>query len=163
MVFGQKILSKEEYQEFEEELRKAKVSVEFRDQKVNEVVEKLEKNLQLLGLTGVEDKLQEDVKGTLESIRNAGIKVWMLTGDKIETATCIARSAKLVSRNQEIFSIVSHDSNQIFNFLCEFSEKRNSVLIIDGSTLKICLDDFPEKFILSGQFPIFFFFFLYFF
>jgi phospholipid-translocating ATPase len=49
--------------------------------------------MELLGITGVEDKLQEDVCSTLESLRNAGINIWMLTGDKIETATCIAISA----------------------------------------------------------------------
>ena len=71
----------------------------------------LEKNLDVLGVTGVEDGLQvlinanlrkDDVKPTLESLRNAGIKIWMLTGDKTETATCIAISSKLVSRNQNI-------------------------------------------------------------
>jgi len=49
--------------------------------------------MEFLGVTGVEDKLQEEISSTLETIRNAGIKVWMLTGDKIETAICIAISA----------------------------------------------------------------------
>jgi len=53
----------------------------------------LEEDLELLGTTGVEDKLQDNVALTIESIRHAGIKVWMLTGDKVETATCIAISA----------------------------------------------------------------------
>jgi len=48
-----------------------------------------------LGVTGVEDKLQEDVMRTIETLRSAGIQVWMLTGDKIETAKCIAISAGL--------------------------------------------------------------------
>ena len=46
--------------------------------------------MEFLCITGVEDKLQEDIKASLENIRNAGIKVWMLTGDKVETAICIA-------------------------------------------------------------------------
>jgi phospholipid-translocating ATPase len=50
--------------------------------------------------------LKDDVKTTLESLRNAGIKIWMLTGDKTETATCIAISSKLVTRNQTI-SVIS--------------------------------------------------------
>lgn len=69
------------------------------------VAEVLEQGLELLGLTGVEDKLQDDVKATLELLRNAGIKIWMLTGDKIETATCIAISTKLVARNQYIHQV----------------------------------------------------------
>jgi len=40
----------------------------------------LEQDLELLGLTGVEDKLQDGVKTTLELLRNAGLKIWMLTG-----------------------------------------------------------------------------------
>jgi phospholipid-translocating ATPase len=51
--------------------------------------------MELLGVTGVEDKLQLEVQNTIESLRGAGIQVWMLTGDKVETATCIAISAGL--------------------------------------------------------------------
>jgi phospholipid-translocating ATPase len=65
----------------------------------------LERDIELLGLTGVEDKLQDEVKSTFELLRNAGIKVWMLTGDKIETATCIVISTKLVTRNQCICQV----------------------------------------------------------
>lgn len=48
--------------------------------------------MELLGLTGVEDKLQDEVSHTIESLRGGGIKIWMLTGDKVETAKCIAIS-----------------------------------------------------------------------
>jgi len=61
--------------------------------------------MEFLGITGVEDKLQEDVCNTLESLRNAGIKIWMLTGDKVETATCIAISAGIMSNPQKQFLI----------------------------------------------------------
>ena len=73
--------------------------MEDREKKTAEVVEKLETDMELLGITGVEDKLQVHVQQTLENLRSAGIKVWMLTGDKVETATCIAISAGLKSRN----------------------------------------------------------------
>ena len=73
------------------------------------VAEYLETDLELLGLTGVEYKLQDDVKSMLEQLRNAGIKIWMLTGDKIETATCIAISTKLVARNQCIHQVVKRE------------------------------------------------------
>jgi phospholipid-translocating ATPase len=74
----------------------------------------LERELELLGVTGVEDKLQEDVRPTLELLRNAGIRIWMLTGDKIETATCIAISTKLVARNQYIHQIAKRASGAVF-------------------------------------------------
>ena len=57
-------------------------------------------DMEYLGVTGVEDKLQEDVLGSIETLRGAGIQVWMLTGDKVETAKCIAISAGLKSANQ---------------------------------------------------------------
>jgi phospholipid-translocating ATPase len=58
---------------------------------------KLETDMECLGVTGVEDKLQENVAITIEGLRKAGIQVWMLTGDKIETATCISISTGLKS------------------------------------------------------------------
>ena len=54
--------------------------------------------MELLAVTGVEDKLQTDVALVIEALRAAGIQVWMLTGDKVETATCIAISAGFKDR-----------------------------------------------------------------
>jgi phospholipid-translocating ATPase len=59
----------------------------------------LEERLTFVGITGVEDTLQDDCKETLEKLKDAGIKVWMLTGDKVETACCIASSCGLRGRN----------------------------------------------------------------
>jgi len=53
--------------------------------------------LELIGATGIEDKLQDDVRKTMESLVRAGIKVWVLTGDKIETAINICYSCGLLS------------------------------------------------------------------
>lgn len=110
LVMARKRLSDETWKEFEERYREARVSLGDRTANVAKVVEELlERDLELLGVTGVEDKLQEDVKGTIELLRNAGIKIWMLTGDKIETATCIAISTKLVARNQYIHQIAKRE------------------------------------------------------
>lgn len=64
---------------------------------------KLEHDMDLIGITGVEDKLQDEVATTIEALRMGGVKIWMLTGDKVETAKCIAISAGLKSVNQEIY------------------------------------------------------------
>ncbi len=77
--------------------------MENRDKKCQKIISLLERNMVLLGVTGVEDLLQEDIRSTLESIRQAGIAVWMLTGDKIETATCIGISAGIKSNDQQLF------------------------------------------------------------
>jgi phospholipid-translocating ATPase len=106
LVVGKKHLSEEAYANFTAKYHEAEVSLHDRNALKQSVVEEvLESNLELLGLTGVEDKLQEGVKNTLEQMRNAGLRVWMLTGDKIETATCIAISSKLVARNQGIHQV----------------------------------------------------------
>lgn len=117
LVMAQRILTENTYATFEKAYNEAKVnsSIGRLDVTPEEVVDKyLEHDLELLGLTGVEDKLQEDVKSTLELLRNAGLKIWMLTGDKIETATCIAISSKLVYRNQYIHQIAKGKRRYFF-------------------------------------------------
>lgn len=74
-----------------------------RETKILESLDMLEQDMDLLGITGVEDKLQEDVAVVIESLRNAGIQVWMLTGDKVDTATCIAISAGFKSNKEKLF------------------------------------------------------------
>lgn len=64
--------------------------------KIDESNRFLESNLTLLGATGIEDKLQEDVENTLFALKRAGIYIWLLTGDKLETAISVAFSCKLI-------------------------------------------------------------------
>jgi phospholipid-translocating ATPase len=106
LVVARKRLTEQAYTEFKARRHDASVQLDNRNEAMATVVaDYLENDLELLGLTGVEDKLQDEVKSTIELLRNAGIKIWMLTGDKIETATCIAISTKLVARNQYIHQV----------------------------------------------------------
>lgn len=115
LVVGRKKLSSQIYQEFSAKHAEASLALHNRDSAVAEVVrEFLEKDLELLGVTGVEDKLQKDVKQSLELLRNAGIKIWMLTGDKVETARCVAVSSRLVARGQDIHVIAKRTSSAPF-------------------------------------------------
>jgi phospholipid-translocating ATPase len=107
LVLARKRLSDEAYRDFDHRYRQAQLE---RGDAVQRVISDcLEVELELLALTGVEDRLQEDVKSTLEILRNAGLKIWMLTGDKIETATNIAVSSKLVARNQYIHQVAKRE------------------------------------------------------
>lgn len=63
-----------------------------RDEKMEEVADKLERNFEIVGTTAIEDKLQEDVDKAIFAMKKAGIRVWVLTGDKIETAINIGFS-----------------------------------------------------------------------
>ena len=105
LVLARRKLSEAAYKDFHSVAPPCERAPRGRNEAMAAVVaETLERDLELLGLTGVEDKLQDDVHGTLELLRNVGIKIWMLTGDKIETATvtAIAISTKLVASNQDI-------------------------------------------------------------
>ena len=103
LVVGRRKLSHQYYAEFVSKHSEAALSLNGRDMAMADVVGTyLERNIELLGVTGVEDKLQKDVKPSLELLRNAGIKIWMLTGDKVETARCVAVSSKLVARGQHV-------------------------------------------------------------
>ncbi|KAH6912103.1 protein transporter [Coprinopsis sp. MPI-PUGE-AT-0042] len=149
LVMARKRLSQQLYNEFVAEHHAASVQVDGRNEAMAAVVEQfLEHDLELLGLTGVEDKLQDDVKSTLELLRNAGIKIWMLTGDKVETARCIAISTKLVARNQYIHELSKLKSgDQVRDQLDFLQNKLDCCLVIDGESLQLCLNLFQNEFI----------------
>jgi len=65
---------------------------------MEELQEQIEKGIRLIGATAIEDKLQDDVGGTIAFLKQAGIKVWVLTGDKIETAINIGFSCNLLTK-----------------------------------------------------------------
>ncbi|KAK0568602.1 putative aminophospholipid-translocase [Tilletia horrida] len=149
LVVARKRLTEQSYGAFERAYKAARIQVDNRNEAMaNAVSEHLEHQLELLGLTGVEDKLQEDVKTTLELLRNAGIKVWMLTGDKIETATCIAISSKLVARNQYVHQVAKLKTIEAAQDTIDFlRSKLDCCLVIDGESLQLCLDHYQTAFI----------------
>ncbi|KAJ5100504.1 hypothetical protein N7456_006556 [Penicillium angulare] len=149
LVIGRKRLSPQQYQEFSAKFRQASLSLQGRDVGMTKVVgEYLERDLELLGVTGVEDRLQRDVKSSLELMRNAGIKIWMLTGDKVETARCVAISAKLVSRGQYIHTISKVTEKSAAQEALDFlRNKTDCCMLIDGESLTLMLDHFRTDFI----------------
>ncbi|KAM4623210.1 putative phospholipid-transporting ATPase IIA [Discoglossus pictus] len=155
LVVAKKSLTEEQYQDFETRYVQAKLSVHDRSLKVATVIESLEMEMELLCLTGVEDQLQADVRPTLETLRNAGMKVWMLTGDKLETATCTAKNAHLVTRNQDIhiFRPVTNRGEAHLE-LNAFRRKHDCALVISGDSLEVCLKYYEYEFMeLACQCP----------
>lgn len=149
LVVGRKKLSHQQYQEFASQYHEASLSITGRDAGMQRVVSRyLESDLELLGVTGVEDKLQKDVKPSLELLRNAGIKIWMLTGDKVETARCVAISSKLVARGQYIYTVAKltrkDNAQEHLDFL---RSKTDACLLIDGESLALFLTHFRIEFI----------------
>uniref|UniRef100_A0A8C0KN06 Phospholipid-transporting ATPase n=1 Tax=Canis lupus dingo TaxID=286419 RepID=A0A8C0KN06_CANLU len=155
LVVAKRALTEEQYQDFESRYSQAKLSIHDRALKVAAVVESLEREMELLCLTGVEDQLQADVRPTLEMLRNAGIKIWMLTGDKLETATCIAKSSHLVSRTQDIhiFRPVTNRGEAHLE-LNAFRRKHDCALVISGDSLEVCLKYYEHELVeLACQCP----------
>ncbi|KIX10479.1 uncharacterized protein Z518_01562 [Rhinocladiella mackenziei CBS 650.93] len=149
LVVGRKRLSHSQYANFSSEYTEASLALHERDAGMAAVVKShLERDLELLGVTGVEDRLQKDVKPSLELLRNAGVKIWMLTGDKIETARCVAVSARLVARGQHIQTMAKLKTKaQGKDALDVMRNQTESCLLIDGESLALMLSQFRQEFI----------------
>ncbi|KAJ1999169.1 putative aminophospholipid-translocase, partial [Coemansia thaxteri] len=149
LVVARKRLTRDAYARFDAAYQRAKLSVVGRAAAMRDVVaDYLENDLELLGVTGVEDRLQDNVRATLELLGNAGIKVWMLTGDKVETATCVAVSSRLVRRDQLIHVIqglrAPHEAGDALETLRTLPD---CCLVIDGDSLQVMLDFFRDEFV----------------
>lgn len=93
LFLAQREISQKEYLAWNAKFEQAMTSISNREEEVAKVNELIERDLILIGSTAIEDKLQEGVPETIKYIRDAGIKVWVLTGDKIETAINIGFSS----------------------------------------------------------------------
>ena len=164
LVLTQKLLTQEFFDNWYEEYSQALTSMENRKEKIREVISKLENDMDFLCVTGVEDLLQDDVSTTIDNLRNAGMKLWMLTGDKVETAKCISISAGLKAKNHKIYTITYDDikdPEDRFNEIKQFREKLdeyNSIinidphlLIIDGDSLDLALKECESDFYFSAM------------
>jgi phospholipid-transporting ATPase len=116
--------------------------LQVKELELEKLQEKLEKDLDLVGCTAIEDKLQEEVGATISFMKTAGIKVWVLTGDKIETAINVGYSCELISKGMMKYFLTSKDAVLIHEQLCEIIQlfktgqgQANSALIISGEAL----------------------------
>ena len=129
LFIAMKILSQEEYNKFSSDLKEAQMSLENKDEKVAEVYNSIEKNLILLGATIVEDKLQDLVPETIRDLRLAKVKVWMLTGDKMNTAYNIGLSCNLISKKMKTFNIKGKEKKVNQELEDINKEERNQVIV----------------------------------
>uniref|UniRef100_A0A7N8WTT3 Phospholipid-transporting ATPase n=1 Tax=Mastacembelus armatus TaxID=205130 RepID=A0A7N8WTT3_9TELE len=135
------------YHEWLKEYNQVSTVLKDRAQKLEECYELLEKNLMLLGATAIEDRLQAGVPETIATLMRADIKIWVLTGDKQETAINIGYSCRLVTHGMSLI-IVNEDSLDATratltahcSSLGDSLRKENELaLVIDGQTLKYAL------------------------
>jgi len=143
LFVGMKILTEEEYKVFSEKLNEANMSLEDKDKKVAEVYATVENNIFLLGTTIVEDKLQDKVPETIRDLRLGGIKIWMLTGDKMNTAYNIGLSCNLISKNMKTFSIEGIEP-----------KKNDKMEVINDSERQEVIQNFSKDFSkFKGEYP----------
>lgn len=105
LFISMKILSQSEYDNFMQEVKVASTSLDEKEELLANAYEKVENNLYIIGATIVEDKLQENVPETIRDLRLANIKIWMLTGDKMDTAENIGKSCNLISEDIQLFRL----------------------------------------------------------
>ncbi|XP_078544731.1 phospholipid-transporting ATPase IG isoform X1 [Lissotriton helveticus] len=100
-----KELSPNEYEKINKQLDDAKMALQDREEKMAKVFDDIETDMHLIGATAVEDRLQERAAETIESLHAAGMKVWVLTGDKMETAKSTCYACRLFQTNTELLEL----------------------------------------------------------
>ncbi|XP_028556647.1 putative phospholipid-transporting ATPase 9 isoform X2 [Dendrobium catenatum] len=159
LVLAYRELDEEEYQKFNKEFMEAKNSVSAdREEKCDAAAEKIENNLILLGATAVEDKLQIGVPDCIDKLAQAGIKIWVLTGDKMETAINIGFACSLLRQGMKQL-IITLDSPDIVllekqgnkDAINKASMESVSRQIIEGKKLLSCSSSASFALIIDGK------------
>ena len=159
LCLGYRDIPEEEYKNWKLVYDEAATTMEDRGDKLDEAAELIEKDLILLGATAIEDKLQDEVPDTIHTLQEAGIKIWVLTGDRQETAINIGMSCRLLAEDMNLL-IVNEETKEDtrknlvekINALHEHDiserEKDTLALVIDGKSLGFALEPDLEDYLL---------------
>lgn len=142
LLYGYRYLDEDEYKHWKKLYLDASTSLVNRQEKVENVGSTVERELELAGATAIEDKLQKGVPETIDKLRRAGIHIFMLTGDKIQTAINIGYSARMI-KDYSTITVLDHNSDmdivsqRIGAAMLQINHGRvaHSTIVIDGQTL----------------------------
>lgn len=123
LVLAQRELDAKEYADFKMRYSDAQASLADREEKMEILQFEVEQNLAVVGATALEDRLQDEVPETIAFFRDAGIKVWVLTGDKLETAKSIGLSCGLLTEDMELQELTDTEPDKIRRTLNKFQTK----------------------------------------
>ncbi|XP_068781065.1 phospholipid-transporting ATPase ID [Struthio camelus] len=138
LVVAYKNLDEEYFEDWIRRQHVASTALEGREDKLSELYEEIEKDLMLLGATAIEDKLQDGVPQTIETLAKASIKIWVLTGDKQETAVNIGYSCNLLNDDMaDVFIIEGSTSDDVLNELRNAREKMKPDSFLDSDEVNI--------------------------
>uniref|UniRef100_A0A8B9LM28 ATPase phospholipid transporting 11C n=1 Tax=Astyanax mexicanus TaxID=7994 RepID=A0A8B9LM28_ASTMX len=153
-----KQLSPEEFAVADAGLRDARLALQDREEKLMAVYNQVETSMSLIGATAVEDRLQEEAAETMEALQGAGMKVWVLTGDKMETAKSTCYACRLFQRGTELLELTVRTLEDALalatNHALSLSRGKYIGLwstanqeygfIIDGATLSLVMNPSPD-------------------
>ncbi len=140
LLLGYRYMEEDEYKSWKKVYLDASTSLVNRQEMVEKAGALVEQNLELVGATAIEDKLQEGVPETIDKLRRAGIKLWVLTGDKRETAINIGHSCRLIKDYSSI-TILDHQNGDVSESMIAATAAlsngavAHSVVVVDGQTL----------------------------
>jgi magnesium-transporting ATPase (P-type) len=143
LILAQRVVDPDYFTEWSRKYTQALATMgEDRQDEIDRCAEEIEQELELIGTTAIEDKLQDEVGEVIQHMRDAGIKVWVLTGDKIETAINIGYSCKLIDNEMEMFIIDALSTGDIYAQLQTMTRQsrkigrsREKAVVIGGDSL----------------------------
>ena len=124
LYMAKRELSDDEYASWNRKWTEAATSIRNREARLEGINAQIETNLLLIGSSAIEDKLQTNVSQTLEALKSAGIKIWVLTGDKVETAINIGFSAGLLDKGMIMWTIDATDPEEVKEEITRINEVR---------------------------------------
>jgi len=148
LVLGYRILDEQEWVAWNERYTQATLALDQREEKVMAAAAEIETGLILAGTTAIEDQLQDGVPNCIQQLFKANIKVWMLTGDKLETAENIGQSCQLLTSDMSVIACAESDSRMAIDIIEEQLARIRATptgaaakvgLIIEGAQLAACL------------------------
>ncbi|XP_043653685.1 phospholipid-transporting ATPase ID isoform X3 [Drosophila teissieri] len=123
LALAERRLTEQYYNDWRSRQQEAALSMDSREQKLNAIYEEIESEMQLVGVTAIEDKLQDGVPKSIANLQNAGIKIWVLTGDKQETAINIGYSCQLLTDElADVFIVDGNSVEEVEKQLRQFKE-----------------------------------------
>ncbi|XP_030564808.1 phospholipid-transporting ATPase ID isoform X3 [Drosophila novamexicana] len=129
LVLAERRLTEQYYSDWRLRQQEAALSMDSREQKLNAMYEEVESDMQLLGVTAIEDKLQDGVPKSIANLQSAGIKIWVLTGDKQETAINIGYSCQLLT--DELVDVFIVDGSSVEEVEKQLRQFKESIKIFD--------------------------------
>lgn len=139
LVFCIRVLSENETSQWISMYNRATSLVQNREAELYEAAKMIESDMHCIGVSAVEDKLQPYVPEAIYWLRKANIKVWVLTGDKLETAVEIGRTSSIILPDSEVIILSAQDDSslelQVKNYIRNFHRFRDPIIIFtDFST-----------------------------